>query len=150
MCQKASTLLYRECRGEHCSPANLAQQRLFGKGSHKANRHGRALLVPTMHFFDTLGPLCEGAVSEADWGRETCRYFSTCFYRGGCSHPPTFAACLCLYMLIYKGRPVPTKEAIQIKTRQDPTGCAWLFFYSNIQGEQKRHRKFSKKIKKTC
>ena len=42
----------RDCRGEHCSPANLAQQRLFGKVSHKANRHGRALLAPTKHFFD--------------------------------------------------------------------------------------------------
>ena len=56
VCQKTSTLPYRECRGEHCSPANLAQQRSFGKASHKANGHGRAMLAPTMRFFDSLTP----------------------------------------------------------------------------------------------
>ena len=50
VCQKTSTLPYRECRGEHCSPANLAQQRSFGKASHKANGHGRAMLAPTRVF----------------------------------------------------------------------------------------------------
>ena len=30
VCQKTSTLPYRECRGEHCSPANLTKQRFFG------------------------------------------------------------------------------------------------------------------------
>ena len=54
VCQKTSTLPYRECRGEHCSPANLAQKRSFGKDSHKANGHGRAMFAPTMHFFDSL------------------------------------------------------------------------------------------------
>ena len=47
VCQKTSTLLYRECRGDHWSPASLAQQRSFGKASHKANGHGRAMLAPT-------------------------------------------------------------------------------------------------------
>ena len=103
---------------------------------------------PYNALFRRSGPLCEGAVSEADWGRETCRYFSTCLYRHGRTHPPAFAACL--YILIYKGKPMPTKEAILIKTRRDPTGCAWLFFCSNIQGEQERRRKSGKKIKKTC
>ena len=50
VCQRTSTLPYRECRGEHCSPANLAQQRSFGKASLKANGHGRAMLAPTMRF----------------------------------------------------------------------------------------------------
>ena len=54
VCQKTSTLPYRKCRGEYCSPANLAQQRSFWKASHKANGHGRAMLAPTMRFFDSL------------------------------------------------------------------------------------------------
>ena len=54
VCQKTSTLPYRECRGEHCSPANLAKQRSFRKASHRANGHGRAMLAPTMRFFDSL------------------------------------------------------------------------------------------------
>ena len=54
VCQKTSTLPCRECRGEHCSPANLAQQRSFWKASHKANGHGRAMLAPTIRFFDSL------------------------------------------------------------------------------------------------
>ena len=61
VCQKTSTLPYRECRGEHCSPANLAQQRSFGKAFHKANGHGRAMLAPTMHFFDSLCRAAPGA-----------------------------------------------------------------------------------------
>ena len=67
VCQKTSTLPYRECRGEHCSPANLAQQRSFGKASHKANGHGRAMLAPTMRFFDSLcraAPGTKGATHE--------------------------------------------------------------------------------------
>ena len=37
----------RECRGEHCSPANLVQQGFFGKALHIARGHGRAMLAPT-------------------------------------------------------------------------------------------------------
>ena len=40
-------LLYRECRGEHCSPANLVQQGFSGKALHIARGHGRAMLAPT-------------------------------------------------------------------------------------------------------
>ena len=50
------TLPYRDCRGEHCSPANLAQQCFFGEASHEANGHGRALLAPTMHFSTACRP----------------------------------------------------------------------------------------------
>ena len=42
---------YSECRGEHCSPANLAQHRLFGEIYHRANGHGRAMPAPTNRFF---------------------------------------------------------------------------------------------------
>ena len=37
----------RECRGEHCSPANLVQQGFSGKALHIARGHGRAMLAPT-------------------------------------------------------------------------------------------------------
>ena len=36
-----------ECRGEHCSPANLVQQGFSGKALHMARGHGRAMLAPT-------------------------------------------------------------------------------------------------------
>ena len=39
--------LYRECRGEHCSPANLVQQGFSGKALHIARGHGRAMLAST-------------------------------------------------------------------------------------------------------
>ena len=45
--KKAPALLYRECRGEHCSPANLVQQGFSGKALHIARGHGRAMLAPT-------------------------------------------------------------------------------------------------------
>ena len=45
--KKAPALLYRECRGEHCSPANLVQQGFPGKALHIARGHGRAMLAPT-------------------------------------------------------------------------------------------------------
>ena len=45
--EKTSALLYRECRGEHCSPANLVQQGFSGKALHIARGHGRAMLAPT-------------------------------------------------------------------------------------------------------
>ena len=44
--EKAAALLYRECRGEHCSPANLVQQGFSGKALHIARGHGRAMLAP--------------------------------------------------------------------------------------------------------
>ncbi len=59
-CQKTSTLLYRECRGDHWSPASLAQQRSFGKASHKANGHGRAMLAPTGVFRHAAPPFDKG------------------------------------------------------------------------------------------
>ena len=40
-------MLYRECRGEHCSPANLMQQGFSGKALHIARGHGRAMLAST-------------------------------------------------------------------------------------------------------
>ena len=45
--EKGIALLYRECRGEHCSPANLVQQGFSGKALHIAREHGRAMLAPT-------------------------------------------------------------------------------------------------------
>ena len=45
--KKAPALSYRECRGEHCSPANLVQQGFSGKALHIARGHGRAMLAPT-------------------------------------------------------------------------------------------------------
>ena len=45
--KKAPALLYKECRGEHCSPANLVQQGFFGKALHIARGQGRAMLAPT-------------------------------------------------------------------------------------------------------
>ena len=45
--KKAPALLYRECRGEHCSPANLVQQGFSGKALHIAHGHGRPMLAPT-------------------------------------------------------------------------------------------------------
>ena len=45
--KKAPALLYRECRGEHCSPANLVQQGFSGKALHIARGHGRPMLAPT-------------------------------------------------------------------------------------------------------
>ena len=37
----------RDCRGEHCSPASLTQQRPFGMALPVANGHGRAMPAPT-------------------------------------------------------------------------------------------------------
>ena len=45
--KKAPALLYKECRGEHCSPANLVQQGFSGKALHIARGQGRAMLAPT-------------------------------------------------------------------------------------------------------
>lgn len=45
--KKARALLYRECRGKHCSPANLVQQGFSGKALHIARGQGRAILAPT-------------------------------------------------------------------------------------------------------
>ena len=45
--KKAPAWLYKECRGEHCSPANLVQQGFSGKALHIARGHGRAMLAPT-------------------------------------------------------------------------------------------------------
>ena len=45
--KKPPALLYRECRGEHCSPANLVQQGFSGKALHIARGHGRAMLAST-------------------------------------------------------------------------------------------------------
>ena len=45
--KKTPALLYRECRGEHCSPANLVQQGFSGKALHIARGQGRAMLAPT-------------------------------------------------------------------------------------------------------
>ena len=95
-CRKTSTLLYRECRGDHWSPANLAQQRSFGKASHKANGHGRAMLAPTMRFFDSLPQLrlrvlfCAGAGRirtgrpSADGKKQSCGLF----FRPRLANPP--------------------------------------------------------------
>ena len=46
---KKKHLLYynRECRGEHCSPANLVQQGFSGKALDIARGHGRPMLAPT-------------------------------------------------------------------------------------------------------
>ena len=105
--------------------------------------------APLQSTFSTLwAPSARGLSAKLTGGERLAVASQLAFIGGGRTHPPAFAACL--YILIYKGKPMPTKEAIQIKTRQDPTGCAWLFFCSNIQGEQKRHRKSGKKIKKTC
>ena len=54
VCQKTPILPCRECRGEQCSPANLTQQRFFGKVSHMASGHGRTMCAPTRHFYDSL------------------------------------------------------------------------------------------------
>ena len=49
-CQKITFLVYGMCRGDHRSPANLAQHRVFrGQFSYKENGHGRAMLAPTNH-----------------------------------------------------------------------------------------------------
>jgi len=48
--KKAPVLLYRECGGEHCSPANLVQQGFSGKALHIARGHGRAMLAPTVFY----------------------------------------------------------------------------------------------------
>ncbi len=45
--KKKAPALLRECRGEHCSPANLMQQGFSGKALHIARGHGRAMLAPT-------------------------------------------------------------------------------------------------------
>ena len=72
VCQKASALLYRECRGEHCSPAAIAVtldstgaygMLPYGVGADSisaraiwgnAKPHGRTLCAPTRHFLDRL------------------------------------------------------------------------------------------------
>ena len=66
MRQKTPILLCRECRGEQCSPANLTQQRFFGKASHMASGHGRTMCAPTRHFYDSLphGVPRHGAVRQ--------------------------------------------------------------------------------------
>ena len=43
----APALLYRQCRADHCSPANLVQQGFSGKALHIARGHGRAMLAST-------------------------------------------------------------------------------------------------------
>ena len=63
---------YSECRGEHCSPANLAQHRLFGEIYHRANGHGRAMPAPQTvekGAFTPWPPL-RGGSARRRWGRE--------------------------------------------------------------------------------
>ena len=45
--EKSTCFVWRECRGEHCSPANLVQQGFSGKALHIARGHGQAMLAPT-------------------------------------------------------------------------------------------------------
>ena len=53
-CQKTSTLLYRECRGDHWSPASLAQQRAFRDGFLTRHTGTGEQCSPLQEFFDSL------------------------------------------------------------------------------------------------
>ena len=53
-CQKISTLLYRECRGDHWSPASLAQQRAFRDGFLTRHTGMGEQCSPLQEFFDSL------------------------------------------------------------------------------------------------
>ena len=59
-CQKTSTLLYRECRGDHWSPASLAQQRAFRDGFLTRHTGTGEQCSPLQEFFDRLTSLAEG------------------------------------------------------------------------------------------
>ena len=52
-CQKTSTLLYRECRGDHWSPASLAQQRAFRDGFLTRHTGTGEQCSPLQEFFDS-------------------------------------------------------------------------------------------------
>ena len=53
-CQKTSPLLYRECRGDHWSPASLAQQRAFRDGFLARHTGTGEQCSPLQEFFDSL------------------------------------------------------------------------------------------------
>ena len=59
-CQKTSTFLYRECRGDHWSPASLAQQRAFRDGFLTRHTGTGEQCSPLQEFFDRLTSLAEG------------------------------------------------------------------------------------------
>ena len=53
-CQKTLTLLYRECRGDHWSPASLAQQRAFRDGFLTRHTGRGEQCSPLQEFFGSL------------------------------------------------------------------------------------------------
>ena len=54
VCQKTSALPYRECRGDHWSPASLAQQRAFRDGFLTRHTGTGEQCSPLQEFFDSL------------------------------------------------------------------------------------------------
>ena len=53
-CRKTSALPYRECRGDHWSPASLAQQRAFRDGFLTRHTGTGEQCSPLQEFFDSL------------------------------------------------------------------------------------------------
>ena len=72
--KKTSTLLYRECRGDHWSPASLAQQRAFRDGFLTRHAGTGEQCSPLQEFFDSLVPSVPGPYREAKKrGYKSCR-----------------------------------------------------------------------------
>ena len=72
--KKTSTLLYRECRGDHWSPASLAQQRAFRDGFLTRHTGTGEQCSPPQEFFDSLGPGMPGPYRKAKKrGYKSCR-----------------------------------------------------------------------------
>ena len=65
-CQKTSTLLYRDCRGDHWSPANLAQQRAFRDGFLTRHTGTGEQCSPLQEFFDSLKKQSAGLLPSTD------------------------------------------------------------------------------------
>ena len=77
-CQKTSTFLYRECRGDHWSPANLAQQRAFRDGFLTRHTGTGEQCSPLQCAFLTVWPPSAREVPRRGGGREPChgpKYF---------------------------------------------------------------------------
>ena len=71
-CQKTSALPYRECRGDHWSPASLAQQRAFRDGFLTGHTGTGEQCSPLQEFFDSLkkyGGVCAKAQTNKPAGR---------------------------------------------------------------------------------